>query len=147
MNACWRCGRTARRSCSGSSPAAIRALPRVRRGPDVRAAAGLHGANGLASTHIYLRGLLNKVGGEPEFVKIRKVQQNVFPEQFTNDAASPDSAEETNPLLDDQFNRYLSTVAEERHIEPAKLKAIDKGVFTSDQALEAGYRRALDVRP
>ncbi len=100
--------------------------------------------NGLASTHIYLRGLLNKVGVEPEFVKVGKYKS--APEQFTNDAASPASAEETNSLLDDQFNRYLNAVAEERHIEPTRLKAIlDKGVFTSDQALEAGLIDGLSM--
>ena len=93
--------------------------------------------NGLASTHIYLRGLLDKIGVQPEFVKIGEYKS--APEQFTNTSASEASAEETNALLDDEYSRYVNAVSAARGLSPDKVREIlNRGVFTSDMALDAG---------
>jgi protease-4 len=93
--------------------------------------------NGLSTTRLHLKGLLEKVGVQPEFVKIGAYKS--APEQFTNDSSSAPAAEETNALLDDEMDRYVAAIAQARGFDVAKVKGLlDGGVFTTDQALAAG---------
>ncbi len=93
--------------------------------------------NGLSTTHLFLRGLLDKIGVTPEFVKVGAFKS--APEQFTNESSSPAAAEETNALLDDEYDRYVAAVAKARGLTPEKVRAIlNEGLFTSNDAVSAG---------
>lgn len=93
--------------------------------------------NGLSSQRIYLRGLLDKLGIEPEFVKIGEYKS--APEQFTNTQPSEPAAEETNALLDDSFARYVQAIATARGLDEAKVKALlDRGLMLGETAAKDG---------
>jgi protease-4 len=93
--------------------------------------------NGLASERIYLRGLLDKVGVAPEFVKIGKYKS--APEQYTRTSSSEPAAEMTNSTLDDEFARYVGAVAAGRRLSPERVRTLlDRGLWTSEQAAAEG---------
>lgn len=92
--------------------------------------------NGFAATRYYLRGLLTKLGVEPEFVKIGAYKS--APEQFTEERSSEAAAEQTNALLDDQFPRYVAAVAKARGLTAAEVQErLDRGLWLSETAVEA----------
>jgi protease-4 len=93
--------------------------------------------NGLSSQRTFLRGLLDILKIEPEFVKIGAYKS--APEQFTNKTPSEASAEETNSLLDDQFSRYVNAIATSRNLTPEKVKELlNRGLWISEKAVGVG---------
>lgn len=99
-------------------------------------------ANGLLSSPIFLKGTLDKLGIEIESIAIGKYKN--APDMFTRDKMSDAQREVTNSLLDDLYQRYISKLAEARHMTgPQVSQLIDQGFFTLDKAREAGLVDSL----
>jgi protease-4 len=65
-------------------------------------------------------------------------------EPFTHEKMSPEVRENYQSLVDDRYEELISTIAEGRHLEPAKVKElIDQGIFTPSAALKAGLVDAV----
>jgi protease IV len=92
---------------------------------------------GLSSERMYLKGLLDLVGIEPEFV--RRSEYKSSPEQFTRHEGSSASREQSTDLLDDMFKSFVQAIAEGRQLnEAAVTSLIDSGPHSGEQALSKG---------
>ena len=90
---------------------------------------------GLVSERIYMRGLLNWIGVEPEFIKRSDFKS--APEQFTNHEGSESARQQNKELLDDFYDQLCQGIAEGRALTVDKVKEfIDIGPLTSEQARE-----------
>lgn len=99
-------------------------------------------ANGFASTPMFLKGTLGKLGIEFESVAIGKYKN--APDMFTREEMSDAQREVINSLLDDIYSRYISTLAQARGISESRMyQLIDQGFFTLDKAKEAGLLDSL----
>lgn len=91
----------------------------------------------------FLRGLLDKVGVEPEVMQ-RKEYKTFF-ETATNTSMSEPNREMMASVLEDLGGQILAAAAEGRAMPPADFKAlIDRGLFTDREALAAGLIDRLD---
>ncbi len=94
--------------------------------------------NGLSISEIYLKGLLDKIGARPEFVKIGKYKS--APEEFTNEAASGPAALQVNAMLDDLSKRYVAAIGRSRHLPTDVVqKALDRGLFVAEEGVKLGF--------
>ncbi len=92
---------------------------------------------GLAAQALYLRGMFDLIGVEPQFIKIAEYKS--APEMFTRKGASPAAWRVRNALLDDIFSQLVDGIAKDRGKKRARLrKLIDEGPFTPKRALAAG---------
>lgn len=92
---------------------------------------------GVASEMQFLRGALDLVGVEPQFVRRREYKSAV--EQYTATEPSPPSIEQTDALLDDLSDALVAGIATGRKKDPADVKAlIDGGPYSAQEALEKG---------
>jgi protease-4 len=78
--------------------------------------------NGLAAESIHLKGTFDKLGIYWDSYQIEKYK--TAPEAFTRKDMSEGESETLNSLLDEIFNRYVSNVAEARHISEADFRAL-----------------------
>lgn len=106
---------------------------------------------GLGAEVQYFAGALDLVGVEAQYAK--RAEYKSAPEQWTNTASSDPAREQMDALLDDLYERLIVGIAEGRGKTPDELRAIvDKGPYTSDEALKAGlvdgllYRDQLDEK-
>ena len=91
---------------------------------------------GLATQQLYLRGLMDKIGLGPEFVKIAEYKS--APEGLTRKGASPAAARMRKSLLDNLYGRLLGQLARSRGSTPAKMReTIEDGPFTPPAAKKA----------
>ncbi len=92
---------------------------------------------GITSEMMHLRGLLDLVGVEPQFV--RRSKYKTSPEQYTEVAPSQASLEQTSALVDDLYDEVVDAIASKFDTEPSTVRGwIDAGPFTADEALERG---------
>jgi protease-4 len=92
---------------------------------------------GVAAEMTYLRGALDWVGVEPQFV--RRAEYKSAVEQYTNSEPSPASLEQTNALLDDLDEFLVEGIAAGRKKDVADVRAwIDGGPWTATEAVEKG---------
>jgi protease-4 len=92
---------------------------------------------GLSSEMMYLRGLLDWVGVEPQFVRDAEYKSAV--EQYTRTEPSPPSLEQADALLDDTFHALVTGIAGGRNKTPEEVqKWIDDGPWTAEAAKSAG---------
>jgi protease-4 len=92
---------------------------------------------GLKTQHMYLGGLLNKLGVRAEFVRVGAYKG--APEEFTNQASSPAASQVHLQNLREIENEYVTDVSRARRQQPAALRAaIDQGPFTAREALRFG---------
>ncbi len=105
--------------------------------------------NGLAAEAMFFRGSLDKLGVYPEVVKIGKYKN--APNQFTEKELTEAHREVINSILDDQFGRLISTIAEDRKLAPETVKEIidnapHNGVNAKKLGLTDGafYRDEID---
>ncbi|MDQ3633519.1 MAG: signal peptide peptidase SppA [Acidobacteriota bacterium] len=105
--------------------------------------------NGLAAEVMFFRGSLDKLGVFPEFIKIGKYKN--APNQFTEKELTEAHREVVNSLVDDQFNRLISTIAADRKLAPETVKEIidnapHNGVNAKKLGLidDAFYRDEID---
>lgn len=105
--------------------------------------------NGLDAQTVFYRGALDKFGVFLDNYQIGKYKN--APEQYTRKTMSKGQREVTNALLDDQFNRYVSTIAKSRHITDEATRAlVDKAPLSATEAVKEGlitgaaYREEVD---
>lgn len=97
--------------------------------------AGQVDLKGLAVELQHLRGLLDKVGVQPQFVK--RAEYKSAPETFTETEPSPANLEETTALVDGLYEELVAGIAAGRKVEPSVVAAwIDGGPYSADEALE-----------
>lgn len=105
--------------------------------------------NGLAADVMFFRGSLDKLGVYPDIYQIGKYKS--VGDMFTQKQMTDAHREFINSLLDDQFNRYINTIAQGRHKTPEEVRTlIDNAPYDADQAKAAGlideamYRDQVD---
>jgi protease-4 len=72
--------------------------------------------NGFAAQAQFYRGSLDKLGIEPQFLKIGKYKN--APDQYTEKEMTEGQREVVNAILDDYYNRVVTTIAETRKNRP-----------------------------
>ena len=93
--------------------------------------------NGFAAQAMFYRGSLDKLGIEPQFLKIGKYKN--APDQYTEKQMSEGQKEVINAVLDDYYNRVINTIAETRKKSPEDVKAIiDNAPYNALQAKQQG---------
>ena len=92
---------------------------------------------GLHSERMYLKGLFEQVGIEPEFVK--RAAYKSAPEQYTNTTGSDASKEQSTALLDDMFGLFVGNIADARGIsKETVLELVNNAPFSTEQATQKG---------
>lgn len=91
----------------------------------------------------YVKGLLDKIGVEPQFFQ-RKEYKTAF-ESFTHSAMTPQNREMMTAMIESIGGQILSETAADRGIDPAKFRTlIDRGLLLGDEALKAKLIDRLD---
>lgn len=78
--------------------------------------------NGLAAQAMFFRGSLDKLGVEPDFIKIGAYK--TAPNQFTEKEMTKEQREVINALLDEFIGRFKTAIAEDRKLSPENVEAI-----------------------
>ncbi|MGE5567772.1 MAG: signal peptide peptidase SppA [Rhodospirillales bacterium] len=92
---------------------------------------------GLRAELIFVRNTLDKIGVRVEVETAGQYKD--FPEMVTRTSASPESRRVMNAILDDLYGQLTAAIGEARKKTPEEVRAtIDRGPFTSPQALAAG---------
>jgi protease-4 len=106
---------------------------------------------GVASYEIFLRGLFEKVGAEPDFEKIGDYKTAV--NQLEERGFTPAHREMSESLNRDMYEQLVRGIAESRGKDEAEVRGlIDRGPFLAAEALRAGlvdelvYEDQLDDR-
>ncbi len=103
---------------------------------------GMLMVNGLSSSPLYLKGTLQKMGIQADFVAYGEYKS--APEMFTRSEPSPPAAEETKALLDDFFNLFVDTLAASRKMPATTIRAlINQGLFTPVEVVASGLADTL----
>ena len=93
--------------------------------------------NGLAAEAMFFRGSLDKLGIEPDFIKIGKYKN--APDQYLRKEMSDEQREVTNAILDEYYGNLVNAIAEARNKSPEDVKAIiDNAPYHAKQAQELG---------
>lgn len=92
---------------------------------------------GFAAQAQFYRGSLDKLGIEPQFLKIGKYKN--APDQYTEKEMSEGQREVMNAVLDDYYARIVNTISETRKKSPEDVKAIiDNAPYNATQAKQQG---------
>ena len=92
--------------------------------------------SGIRTTHMYLAGLLKKIGIKAEFVRVGA--HKGAPEQFMNEHASDVARADQEDLLANHDAVFARNMALYRHIPEAEFRAISaKGPFIASEARDA----------
>ncbi|MGI9054369.1 MAG: signal peptide peptidase SppA [Pyrinomonadaceae bacterium] len=93
--------------------------------------------NGFAAQAMFFRGSLDKLGVEPQFLKIGKYKN--APDQYTEKEMTEGQKEVVNAILDDYYGRVTTAIAESRNKSPEDVKAlIDNAPYNAKQAQAQG---------
>ena len=93
--------------------------------------------NGFAANATFYRGSLDKLGIEPQFIKIGKYKN--APDQYTEKEMTEGQREVINSVLDEYYGRLSQTIAEERKKSVEDVKAIiDNAPYHADEAKQVG---------
>ncbi len=85
----------------------------------------------------HLRGLLDRVGVQPQFVK--RAEYKTAPETFTETEPTTANLEMTNALVDDLYGELVAAIAAGREVEESVVRGwVDAGPHDADHALEIG---------
>lgn len=104
---------------------------------------GIVTITGVSAEMPFLRGVLDKIGVEPNFYK-RKDYKTAY-ENLTDSSISPENKEMITRLIGDIRDEILAVIPEARGMEPkAFAKLVDKGLFTALEAKEANLITAAD---
>lgn len=100
---------------------------------------------GIGSESVYLRGLLDKIGVEPDIVHIGEFKD--AGETLMRTGPSDSSLKQMNRMLDDLYAQMLDAVVESRDMDRDKAEnALTSGPYTSERALEIGLIDAVRYR-
>ncbi len=92
---------------------------------------------GLRGEVVFLKGLFDKIGIEPDFVQIGAYKGASDP--FTDKEASEDFDQSMNSLFDSLYAQLVDTISRGRGLEVDDVKnIIDKGPYTATRALDKG---------
>ncbi len=92
---------------------------------------------GVAEEKNYLRGLLDKLGIQPQFVAVGRYKSAM--ETFERTGPSEGDREQTRSMLEDTWSRLLGVVSRDRKRDRSVIEAaMRRGIFTPSQALEVG---------
>ncbi|MEB3187270.1 MAG: signal peptide peptidase SppA [bacterium] len=93
---------------------------------------------GVSEEKTYLRGLLDQLGIQPQFVAVGRYKSAM--ETFERTGPSEGDREQTRSMLEDTWNRLMGSLARDRKQERTRFEAaMRRGVFTPSQAMEAGF--------
>ena len=100
---------------------------------------------GLYSESPYLRGLLDKIGVQPDYLTCGAYKS--AGEIFMRKEPSPEAAAMQNWILDSTYETIVSLVAAGRHTTPDKVKAwMDGGPYSAEKAKTLGVIDAVEFR-
>lgn len=100
---------------------------------------------GFAANVMFYRGSLDKLGIEPQFIKIGKYKN--APDQYTEKKMTDGHREVVNSILDEYFARLTQAIADERKKSPEDVKAlIDDAPYHADDALKLGLIDGANYR-
>ncbi len=92
---------------------------------------------GFAAQAMFFRGSLDKLGVEPQFLKIGKYKN--APDQYTEKEMTEGQKEVVNAILDDYYGRVTNAIAESRNKSVEDVKAlIDNAPYNAKQAQAQG---------
>ena len=93
--------------------------------------------SGLKSQYLYLKGLLDKIGVQADFIRVGPHKS--APEQFTNEHAGPVAAEDHLDMLRQQEAVFVRNLSLYRHMSEERVREVTgKGPFFATEAREAG---------
>ncbi len=91
---------------------------------------------GPTAMPIHLKGLLDKLGIQADFIHVGAYKGAAEP--LTRDTPSKQMTETLGAILDQRYATMVSIIAEERHLDPAAVRGmIDTGLFPAKQAKDA----------
>lgn len=97
---------------------------------------------GYAAHVMFLRRALNKLGVQPELVRVGKYKSAT--ETFTDSTISEASREQLDELLDDWYEKLVDAVAKSRNVTTDSVRTlIDNGPYTASDAKRCGLVDAL----
>jgi protease IV len=100
---------------------------------------------GLYSESPFLRGTLEKLGCEPDFIQFE--QYKTAAEMVMRKGPSPQAEEMMNWLLDGIFDGMVKLIAEGRNLTTDQVRMlIDNGPYSAEDALKAGLIDAVQHR-
>ena len=100
---------------------------------------------GLYGEQPYLRGLLDRLGVQPDFVTCGEYKSAA--EMFMRSSPSPKAAEMYKWLYDGLYDGTLQLIADGRKVDVAKArKWIDTGLYSAEHALQDGLIDAVEYR-
>jgi protease-4 len=92
---------------------------------------------GAASSAVFVRGMLDKLGITPNIHRIGDYKSAA--ESVTETERTPASREMASWLLEDIYNRFVLDVAGRRGVDPAKVEDwVDRGLYGPERALGDG---------
>lgn len=89
---------------------------------------------GLAREFTFFKGLFDQIGVRPHFIAIGRYKS--MPEPFTRKNLSEANREQQEALLDDQYQRMITGIAEGRRLEIAEVQRIidEEGILDAPEA-------------
>jgi len=91
---------------------------------------------GPAAMPVHVKGLLDKLGVQADFIHVGAYKGAAEP--LTRDAPSKEMEETLGAILDRRFQTMVETIASERKLDPAAVRAlIDTAIFPPDEAKAA----------
>jgi protease-4 len=101
--------------------------------------------NGIYGESVYLRGLLDKIGVQPDFEHIGPWKS--ASELFTREGPSKEADAMMNWLVDSLYQSIIDDIAGGRKVSADKVKQwMDKGPYNAEQAKSAGLIDAIEHR-
>jgi protease-4 len=100
---------------------------------------------GLYGEDLYIKGLLDKIGIEADMMHMGAYKS--AGEMFTRRSPSEEAAENINWIFDSYYDSLVDMIATSRGKTPeAVRKLIDKGLYTTNEALNEGLIDAIETR-
>lgn len=101
--------------------------------------------NGLYGERIFLRGLFDLIGVQPDFLTCGEYKSAA--EMFMRKGPSDESAAMDDWLFDSLFGSIQTLIAEGRGVDREQVrKWIDEGLYSAESALQAGIVDAVETR-
>lgn len=102
-------------------------------------------ATGIYGGQMYLRGMLDKIGIEPDFIAIGDYKS--AGETFTRRGPSDFARQNLNWLFDSLYESMLTQIADGRGVDKTQAEAwINEGVYSGVEAVEDGLVDAAETR-
>jgi protease-4 len=100
---------------------------------------------GLYGESPYVRGLLDKLGVQPDFLHCGAYKSAA--EIFMRKGPSPEAEQMQNWLLDSVYHTFVKLIAKGRGVDPTRVREwIDAGPYTAEKAKAAGIIDAVEQR-